>query len=404
MTTTSPQRADMTGHELLLRMAGRIPDQTLAQARRMLADGTTGPAIALVAELLAVTPLVLTGAELAAIRDLTSDAGALPGVQPVAEPPVLQFGFSEFDQDGEAGRDEIDEALVAVAEAHGSGLTGIWRTWRYYQPDNSMGGGADTPADLEGAAGQEVQAGQDNQADEDSRDSAGRGRVIPGVTLAIDYEEDIFRPHRVYVVQVDDPAMILGLAADLLGAVPDAAEAGIEIITLGAEPPPYQRAALAGSLLLWAIVTGPEFAIARVFDFADPVTGPGFAPDHPVIDDPDRRDRLLAYLRGGYPVMMTTSTMDDVLDEGAGAVVPASFRTDGEWIWTDTVVYYLDRHGLAPDAELTAYIEGQLGRGRLVPGTNQEIAVRAADFLLHPPPAQTRTAVWFPGHGADDPA
>jgi hypothetical protein len=30
--------------------------------------------------------------------------------------------------------------------------------------------------------------------------------------------------------------------------------------------------------------TEPEFKLAKVFDFADPVSGPGFAPDHAVID------------------------------------------------------------------------------------------------------------------------
>ncbi|HUZ24181.1 MAG TPA: hypothetical protein VMV07_10505 [Streptosporangiaceae bacterium] len=64
------------------------------------------------------------------------------------------------------------------------------------------------------------------------------------------------------------------------------------------------------------------------------------------------------------------------------------FRTDGEWIWTDTVEYYLSRHGLAPDAQLTAHIEARLRRGQTVPGTEQDTAIRAAAFLLHPPANQ----------------
>jgi len=177
MTTPASERAEMAGHELLLRMAGRIPDQALAQARRILADGAASSAITVVASLVT----------------------------------------------------QSDEALVAPAEAHSAGLAGIWRSWRYVTP------------------------------------AAGHVAGPP-------------RPHRVYIVQVEDPAMIPGLAADLLGAVPDSAGAGIEIITIGEEPPAYQRSALAESRLLWATVTAPEFEIARVFDFADPVTGPGFAP------------------------------------------------------------------------------------------------------------------------------
>ncbi len=59
---------------------------------------------------------------------------------------------------------------------------------------------------------------------------------------------------------------------------------------------------------------GPEFEVARVFDFADPVSGARFAPDHPVISDPAERDRLLEYLRGGATVLMSTTRMHDVLD------------------------------------------------------------------------------------------
>jgi hypothetical protein len=364
----------MTGHELLLRLAGRIPDQTLAQARRMLADSADSSAIALVASLLAQAPVPLTADELAAIRNLADDPDALPGVQPVSELPALPFDFSELDEDGEVGHDDLDEALVEAAEAHGARLTGVWRSWRYALMDS--------PA-VTGPAAAEA---EDEDEDEDSA----------GLT-------DDDPPHRVYIIQVEDPGMIQELSADLLDAVPDSADAGVEIITLGEEPFPYQRAALAESLLLWATVAEPEFVVARVFDFADPDTGPGFAPDHPVIDDPVERGRLLTYLRGGHPVLTTTATLDDIVDPQSGAEVPTSFRTDGEWIWTDTVQYYLDHHGLAPEARLAAHIGAQLDRGQLLPDTDRETAIRAADFLLQPPSPQAPTPVWFPGDDAADP-
>jgi hypothetical protein len=135
----------------------------------------------------------------------------------------------------------------------------------------------------------------------------------------------------------------------------------------------------------------PEFTLARVYDFADPVTGPGFAPDHPVITDPARRAALLGYLRGGRPALTTTATSADIVERSAGAVVPVSFRTDGQWIWTDAVAYYLDAYGLAPEAGLTAHIERQLSRGLRVPDADHDQAVSAADFLLRPPPELTRT-------------
>jgi hypothetical protein len=127
---------------------------------------------------------------------------------------------------------------------------------------------------------------------------------------------------------------------------------------------------------------GPEFKLARVFDFSDPVTGPGFLPDHPVISDQAERDRLLEYLRGGALALMTTQHMNDVLDADTPRVVPMNFYTDGEWIWTDTIEYYLSQHGLAPDPELATHIDVMWAQGRLVPGTDEATAIRVSEYLL----------------------
>jgi hypothetical protein len=145
-----------------------------------------------------------------------------------------------------------------------------------------------------------------------------------------------------------------------------------------------------------ADAAGPEFELARVFDFADPVTGPGFEPGHRVITDQAERDRLLGYLRGGAMVMTSTARMADVLDPEQGEVVPMTFRTDGTWIWTDTVVYYLDRHGLAPDPLLAVHIEARCARGD-DPGADTDTAIRAGDFLLNQPEDGDQAAVWKVG-------
>jgi hypothetical protein len=357
--------------------------------------------------LLAVVRAPLTASELTAIRDLTGDAGTLPGVRPVAEAPELPFGFSYLDGDGEVERDALDEAVVAAAEAHSEGLTGIWRAWRYRllevpAEDSPAEDAAAEDAAAHGGAVEDA-AAQDGAARKSGPDDAAGAPPQASPSPAVDYLEDPFEPYRVYIVQVDEPELIDAIAADLLDAIPDPASAGVEVIALGEDPPPYQQAALAQSLLLWATVAAPEFVVARVFDFADPVSGPGFAPDHAIISNLDERDQLLTYLRGGHAVLTTTSTMDDILDGSLGSVVPTSFRTDGEWIWTDTVEYYLSQYGLAPDAELTTHIQHQVGLGHAVPETDTDTAVEAADFLLNPPATPATTAVWFPdGQPVDD--
>ncbi len=141
------------------------------------------------------------------------------------------------------------------------------------------------------------------------------------------------------------------------------------------------------------MTTTEEFTLARVFDLVDPETGPAFAPGHPRVDDEDERRALVEYLTAGTPVLATPMVMDDVVDPARTAVVPANFLTDGEWIWTDTVTYYLEHHGLAPDPGLLSRIRA---RGRVADRVPPEVVQRAAGFVLEPP-SPGRRPVWSQG-------
>lgn len=254
--------------------------------------------------------------------------------------------------------------MAEAAQAHSEQVAGVWRTWRFPLD------GVDEP---------------------------------DGVSAAVD-PEDPDRAHRVYVVQVPDGGLAPAVGGKLQAVLDGQGDAGVEVIPLDAVPPPYQAAALEGSALVWSAEDegpesdqGPLFKIARVFDFAKPDTGPGFDPGHRVVSDSAERDRLLRYLTSGTLVLHTTARTRDVLDPAAGQVVPSSFRTDGEWVWTDTVAYYLEQHGLAPDEELAAHIDARWQAGEVDAQADEETAVAAADFLLYPPAEYAREAAWTPG-------
>jgi hypothetical protein len=227
MTNSAPEPTVMTGHQLLLRLAGRVPDQALARARRTLADGGVSRAMAQLTNTFAQTPFPLTAQELVAIRSLAGECEALSGVHPAEELPALPFDFVDLDEYGGAGRDELDEALVAAVEAHSPEITGVWRSWRYSRLHNRRPTYYDPP-------------------------------------------------YRVYVIEVEHPGMIPGLSADLLRAVPESAEAGVEIIPLSDEPFPYQDEALAESLLLWArdepYLVADRFADVKTAPAPRPIT------------------------------------------------------------------------------------------------------------------------------------
>ncbi|MEU9339400.1 hypothetical protein AB0D49_40725 [Streptomyces sp. NPDC048290] len=130
----------------------------------------------------------------------------------------------------------------------------------------------------------------------------------------------------------------------------------------------------------------PPFQLAAVFDGADPESGPWFDPEHPLIDDPELREQILAFLEAGDEVLFTPALMDDVLAPGLGAVVPLGYRTDGLWVWTESVAYYLREYGLAPEAGLLAHILDRGGPGTEV---DEDTVRQAAEFILTPPDDDT---------------
>lgn len=93
---------------------------------------------------------------------------------------------------------------------------------------------------------------------------------------------------------------------------------------------------------------------ARLFDRVSPSGEPYFAPDRARIADPEERARIAAFLRSGAVIRRVTARDGDRLDLGPGRVVPMSTRTDGTWIWNESLCYRLEAHGVAPDPDFLA--------------------------------------------------
>ena len=54
-------------------------------------------------------------------------------------------------------------------------------------------------------------------------------------------------------------------------------------------------------------------------------------------------------VENGTLIVRTTARKRDVIT-GEEDVVPQSVWSDGHWLWTDEVTYYVERHGLRPNA------------------------------------------------------
>ncbi|NIL42704.1 hypothetical protein HCB17_17260 [Salinispora arenicola] len=183
-------------------------------------------------------------------------------------------------------------------------------------------------------------------------------------------------PTRVYVLEATGPqaaiaaAMIRALAADL--DMPQ-----VEVYRSGADLPPYARAARSSGALLWMADESPPPRIARVFDVVD-ADGARFESGHDRLDGADR-EQVAAYLEAGAPVLGTTGTLSDVVEPERGAVVPMSYRTDGRWLWTESVTYYLRTHALAPEPDLLAHVRAA---GALLPAPDAAHEHRALAMLF----------------------
>ncbi len=293
-----PVRGDPAGLAAYLTyaLAGRLTDVDAAIIRTRIADGEVAEALQVLGAAVEKTGVALTAGEARVARAcLPPDSAAMQNLRLVDTPEYAQFRFSPA-PDGPAPR--LLEAAISVVDWI-EGLAGIWFTLRTSDTATA------TPVWL-----CEARVGSD----------------------LIELTGEI--QHRLAV----------------LGEAPPR----VEVFTAESPLTPYHREALARAQLVWVAPDLPGLLLARTFDGADPNTGPYFAADHLRLAEPDRA-RMLQYLTAA-DVVMTGGAMPDVLAPQHGPVVPMAFRCDGRWIWTEPVIYYLDRYGLAPEPALTEHV------------------------------------------------
>jgi hypothetical protein len=125
---------------------------------------------------------------------------------------------------------------------------------------------------------------------------------------------------------------------------------------------------------------------ARVFDANLADGRPAFSPERRRIVEPERRERLIHYLRHARMVLRAAGMMADPTTGDPAPVVPLSFRTDGTWVWSEAVPYYVSRRGVAPELEFLNHIEE---RAYQLPASVPDDVARAAAAV-----AQQQVAGW----------
>ncbi|MCM3924579.1 hypothetical protein ND748_23305 [Frankia sp. AiPs1] len=187
-----------------------------------------------------------------------------------------------------------------------------------------------------------------------------------------------------FVVEVDEVGDAPVVAAYLQRVLAAAGEPGVGIEVFGGalehELAIYHYWARDRGRLVYVRDARPSLLLAPIYDEVDE-TGPGFSPDHPLLDDVERA-RVLDYLRDCDALVNAGDEFDeDVLRPGAGEMIPMVFYTDGHWVWAEPTRYYLAEHHLAPHPEFLAHIRR---RGYVCPPVDEVDRQRAREVLVSP--------------------
>ena len=113
---------------------------------------------------------------------------------------------------------------------------------------------------------------------------------------------------------------------------------------------------------------------AQLFDGVDTDGNPYFVREHPKLDDPELRNNVVSFLSGGSVIRRTTIRDIDRIDGSRGRAVPMVTHTDGEWIWSSAMRYYVEQHRIAPTPDFLEHMISKNFEARLA----DEGEIRAA--------------------------
>jgi len=120
------------------------------------------------------------------------------------------------------------------------------------------------------------------------------------------------------------------------------------------------------------------FRLARVFSTPLADGRPRVDPARGRMTDVDERRRVLDYLESATVITDFGTRSGDLLEPRRINAIPDVFRTDGRWIWHDSVAYYLRWHLVPPEPDFLGHIAAEDYRVRPADARTVAAAVSAA--------------------------
>ncbi|MBO4343357.1 MAG: hypothetical protein J5844_01735 [Clostridia bacterium] len=81
-------------------------------------------------------------------------------------------------------------------------------------------------------------------------------------------------------------------------------------------------------------------------------------------------EKICAYLDSGLPLIVSPGFVLDVIDESKGNAGSPSILTDGKWVWSGVLSYYVKNYNLQLDSEL---IDTMISNGWKIPIHENEL-------------------------------
>jgi hypothetical protein len=95
--------------------------------------------------------------------------------------------------------------------------------------------------------------------------------------------------------------------------------------------------------------------LARVFDGRDAQGQPVLGRDRPLLVGAER-ELVVGFLDDGVVLLAGGPLVADEIDPRHPRVVPVGYATDGTWIWSALLRYYVAAHGISPEPAFLAHI------------------------------------------------
>lgn len=76
----------------------------------------------------------------------------------------------------------------------------------------------------------------------------------------------------------------------------------------------------------------------------------------------ENKAEILTYLRSGDEAGVVMTVEEDVLSDARTIIGPVHFLTDGEWVWPESLSYYVNKYDVTLPSDFVARIFA--GRGR----------------------------------------